>query len=126
MFKSGVRRIGVEKLADPELLQFAQSGKLLGVNDGDDGWRKCHRSMDAENNGLFNKLCNRLQILATQINLPVIDDLLRGHLAQLLEDGTPWENSTLHPFAVYRSRSRTLLSAVACTAFLSLARRQLD
>ena len=48
MFKSGVRRIGVEKLADPQLLQLAQSGELLGVNDGYDGWRKCHRSMNAE------------------------------------------------------------------------------
>ena len=48
MLKSSVRRIGVQKLADPQLLQFAQSGKLLCVNDGDDGRRKCHGSMNAE------------------------------------------------------------------------------
>ena len=48
MLKSCVRRIGVEKLADAQLLQFAQSGELLGVNDGDHGWRKSHGPMNAE------------------------------------------------------------------------------
>ena len=55
MLKSCVRRIGVEKLADAQLLQFAQSGELLGVNDGDHGWRKSHGPMNAEKSEPHNE-----------------------------------------------------------------------
>ena len=126
MLKSGVRRIGVEKLADPQLLQFAQSGELLGVNDGDDGWRKCHRSVNAEkiNRALIDDSTVYQPFLWKSINIPVIDYLLRGHLAQLLEDGTPREHSALHPFTLFCFRLRARLFAT--DTILSLSRRQLD